>query len=126
MYQAFGLLQPGNDFTWDSAAERLRARLPHLTLRRLSNGIVLTGVEWAIQLGMNSGPAVLQESQEIAEKIAGQIDGADIARCDSRIEVGSDVPDPSMEHFNDFIGVVEVLQSFRGVITVDPREPSLL
>jgi hypothetical protein len=126
MYQAFGLLQPGNDFSWDVAVERLRARLPYLTVQRRPNGVMLTGVDWEIHLGLNSGPAVLQESQEIAEKIAGQIDGADIARCDSRIEVASDVPDPFMEHFNDFLGVVEVLRSFRGVVAVDPREPSLM
>jgi hypothetical protein len=36
------------------------------------------------------------------------------------------VPDPELEHFNDYLLAVEVLQSFRGLIAVDPREPSLL
>jgi hypothetical protein len=31
-----------------------------------------------------------------------------------------------MDHFNDYLQVIEVLQSFQGVIAVDPSEPSLL
>jgi len=31
-----------------------------------------------------------------------------------------------MDHFNDYVLAVEVLQSFKGLIAVDPREPSLL
>jgi hypothetical protein len=126
MYQAYGLLQPGNDFNWNAAVERLRARLPHLIGRRDGDRLILSSADWEIHLVLNAGPTVLQESADIAEKIAGDVDGADIARCDRRIEVASDVPDPFMEHFNDFLGVVEVLQSFKGVIAVDPREPSLM
>jgi hypothetical protein len=126
MYQAYGLLQPGNDFNWNAAIERLRARLPHLTGRRDGDHLILSSADWEIHLVLNAGAAVLQESAAMAEKIAGDIDGADIARCDRRIEVASDVSDPFMEHFNDFLGVVEVLHSFKGLIAVDPREPSLM
>ena len=42
-----------------------------------------------------------------------------------RVEVWSDTPDPFMEHFNDFLSVVEVLKSFRGLIAVDPNEPGV-
>jgi hypothetical protein len=126
MYQAYGLLQPGNDFNWNAAIERLRARLPHLTGRRDGDRLILSSADWEIHLVLNAGAAVLQESADIAEKIAGDVDGTDMARCDRRIEVASDVPDPFMEHFNDFLGVVEVLQSFKGLIAVDPREPSLM
>jgi hypothetical protein len=31
-----------------------------------------------------------------------------------------------MEHFNDYLLVVEVLKTFDGLIAVDPNEPSLL
>jgi hypothetical protein len=31
-----------------------------------------------------------------------------------------------MDHFNDYLRVIEALQTFQGVIPVDPREPSLL
>jgi len=126
MYQAYGLLQPGNDFNWNTAVERLRARLPHLTSRRDGDRLTLSSAGWEIHLVLNTGATVLQDSADIAEKIAGDIDGTDIARCDRRIEVSSDVSDPFMEHFNDFLGVVEVLRSFKGIIAVDPREPSLM
>jgi hypothetical protein len=126
MYQAYGLLQPGNDFNWNTAVERLRSRLPHLSGQRDGDRLILSSADWEIHLVLNTSATVLQESADIAEKIAGDIDGADIARCDGRIEVASDVSDPFIEHFNDFLGVVEVLRSFKGVIAVDPREPSLM
>jgi hypothetical protein len=31
-----------------------------------------------------------------------------------------------MKHFNDYLLAVEVLQSFKGLIAVDPTEPALL
>jgi hypothetical protein len=31
-----------------------------------------------------------------------------------------------MAHFKDYLSVIEVLQTFKGMIAVDPNEPSLL
>jgi hypothetical protein len=31
-----------------------------------------------------------------------------------------------MEHFNEFLTVVEVLKSFRGLLAVDPKEPGVM
>ena len=126
MYQAYGLLQAGSDFNWDAAVKRLQARLPHLTLARDGERVTLSTSDWEIHLGVNADPAVLAESADIAEKIGGDEDGTDIAGCARRVEVASDYPDPFMEHFSDFQAVIEVLQSFKGVIAVDPREPCLM
>ena len=73
-----------------------------------------------------TSPQVLQESREIEEKIGGDEDDLGIANCDRRVEVASDIPDPEMDHFNEYLLVIEVLQSFKGIIAVDPKEPSLL
>jgi hypothetical protein len=126
MYQAYGLLPPGVGFDWETAAQRLKARFPQMDVARDGERIAVTSGDWEIHLAMNSGPEVLAESAQIAEGIGGQIDGAGIARCDRRVEVSSDVQDPFLEHFSDFQAVIEVLQSFEGVIVVDPREPSLM
>jgi hypothetical protein len=87
---------------------------------------MLSSEDWEIHLTLEDGPAVLEESIRIAEQISGAEDELGIRACNRRIEVASDVPDPKMEHFDDYLKVIEVLQTFRGVVLVDPEEPSLL
>ncbi|HJZ54494.1 MAG TPA: hypothetical protein VKE74_06025 [Gemmataceae bacterium] len=126
MYRAYGLLQPGSDFTLDGAEARLRARFPGYGIARAGDQISVSKPDWEIELRLNTDPSVLTESIGLAEKIAGLADGMDIESCDRRVEVWSDTPDPFVEHLSDFHAVIEVLRSFRGVIAVDPREPALM
>jgi hypothetical protein len=126
MYRAFGLLKPDSDFTMPEAARRLSARFPQFTVELKADTIAVSAADWEIQLVLNESPAVIEESREIAAHIGGSDDAQDIAACGRRVEVSSDIPDPEMEHFNDYLFIIEVLQSFQGLIAVDPREPSLL
>ena len=126
MYQAFGLLQPTSNFTLDEAAKRLTNKFPGYAVTRSGEQITVAKGDWEIELRLNADPTVLAESAELAEKIAGTVDGTDIASCGRRVDVWSDTPDPMMEHFSEFTSVIEVLQSFPGVIAVDPREPALM
>ena len=126
MYSAFGLLKPDSDFTMTEAATRLAAKFPSFAVEKNPDTIVVSSADWEIHLTLNEAPSVLDESREIAEHIGGEEDAKDIAMCARRIELASDIQDPEMEHFNDYLLAVEVLQSFRGLIAVDPREPSLL
>ena len=126
MYRAFGLLKSDSDFTMSEAAKRLSARFPTYTVEHGDETIVVSSADWEIHLVLNESPIVFEESRQIAGHIGGSDDAKDIAICGRRVEIGSDTPDPEMEHFNDYLLVIEVLQSFQGLIAVDPREPSLL
>ena len=126
MYSAFGLLTPDSDFTMAEAARRLTARFPTFAVEHKADAIVVSTAAWEIHLTLNESAAVLVESREIAELIGGTEDGQDIAACARRVELASDTPDPEMEHFNDYLLAVEVLQSFGGLIAVDPGEPAPL
>jgi hypothetical protein len=126
MYSAFGLLKADSDFTMAEAARRLAAKLPAFAVQQNGDAVSVAAANWEIHLTLNESPAVLEESRAIAEHIGGAEDANDIAACARRVELSSDTPDPEMEHFNDYLLAVEVLQSFRGLIAVDPREPSLL
>jgi hypothetical protein len=126
MYRAYGLLLPDTDFTLADAGRRLIARLPGSTVAQAGERLTLAKEDWEIHLTLRQGPEVLAESRTIAEHIGGAEDELGITRCDRRVEVESDVPDPEMDHFNDYLTVIEVLVSFGGVIGVDPDEPSLL
>lgn len=126
MYSAFGLLKLENDFSMSEAAKRLAAKFPAYAVDQNADGIVVSSADWEIHLTVNESSAVLDESREMAEHIGGAEDAKDIAACATRVELASDTPDPQMEHFNDYLLVLEVLQSFKGLIAVDPEEPSLL
>jgi hypothetical protein len=125
MYRAYGLLQPGSDFTLDAAAERLRAKFPGYTVTRSGPQVAVTQGDWDIQLLLNVEPYVATESEGIAGHLAGP-DADAVRACTRRVEVWSDTPDPFLEHFNEYLQVVEVLKSFTGLVAVDPKEPNLL
>ncbi|QDU19356.1 hypothetical protein [Urbifossiella limnaea] len=126
MYRAYGLLPPDCPFTLDDAAARLRARFPDAAVSQAGAQVTVQKGDWEIELILNAGPAALAESVEMAERIAGLEDGQGLARCDRRVEVWSDTPDPFVEHLADFHTVVEVLRSFPGVVAVDPDGPALM
>lgn len=126
MYSAFGLLTPDTNFTMAEAARRLTAKFPSFAVEQKTDTIVVSSADWEIHLTLNESPTVLDESRETAGHIGGAEDAMDIAACARRVELASDIPDPEMDHFNDYLLAVEVLQSFKGLIAVDPKEPSLL
>lgn len=126
MYSAFGLLKPDSDFTMAEAAKRLSAKFPSFEVEQKAGAVVVSSADWEIYLTLNESPAVLDESREMAGHIGGDEDAKDVAICARRVELASDIPDPEMDHFNDYLLAVEVLQSFKGLIAVDPKEPSLL
>jgi hypothetical protein len=126
VYSAFGLLKPDSDFTMAEAAKRLAAKFPAFAVEQKADAIVVSSADWEIHLTLNNTPAVIDESRAMAERIGGAEDAKDIAVCARRVELASDIADPQMEHFNDYLLAIEVLRSFKGLIAVDPQEPSLL
>jgi hypothetical protein len=128
MYRALGLLRPDTDFTLDAAAARLGAKFPGFTVAREGNQIVVSKSEWWIAVALVSGDYVREETEGLVGHLAG-IEPAEadlLARSDRRVELWTEIPDPFMEHFNDYLTLVEVLKSFGGVLVVDPKEPCVL
>ena len=66
--------------------------------------------DYSFEVAHSQLPHVIEESQEIAEEYAGSHPARErIALCASRFEMtGSD--DPDMEHFNDYLYVIEAVQ----------------
>jgi|SRR5579872_933843 len=128
MYRAYGLLKPDSDFNVDQAIARLTPRFPGFAINRMGDQITISKGDWEIQLALVTGPHIREETQGITDKIAGmdQSETEVLLSSDRRVEVWSEIPDPFMEHFNDFLQVVEVLKSFNGLVAVDPHERSLM
>ncbi len=126
MYHAQGLLLPSSDFTLAAAAKKLASVFPKLKQEQTGQRLSLSSDDWEIHLTLEDGPGVLEDSVRIADHIGGSEEELGIAKCNRRVDVATDVPDPEMDHFNDYLQIIELLQSFSGVIAVDPSEPSLL
>lgn len=128
MYRAYGLLKPGSDFNLESALDRLTQRFPDYTIARTGDQITISKGDWEIEVALVSGSYIATETQGITDKIAGmeQSETEALAGSERRVEIGSETPDPFMEHFNDFLQVVEVLKTFNGLVAVDPQERALL
>lgn len=126
MYRAFGLLRPANSFDVGEAARRLAEAFPAYQVQTSPDGqISVRSSTWEIELKVNRGLEVAEDSTSIAERIGGD-DSADLALCTSRVEVWSETPDYEMEHFGDFQTVIGVLKTFDGVVAVNPEEPGLM
>jgi hypothetical protein len=128
MYTAFGLLKPSSDFTIDAAFQRLTAKFPDYSVTRSGQQVVVAQGDWSIQLALVEGAHLRGELEGLAGKLAGvePAEAAAYVSTEQRVEVWSDIPDPMMEHFDDYLKMVEVLKSFTGLLAVDPREPGVL
>jgi hypothetical protein len=128
MYRAFGLLKSDSNFNLDQAVAQLTPRFPGYTVTRKADQVTIAKGDWEIELALVTGSHIPAETQGITDKVAGfdQSEAEALLSSERRVEVWSETPDPFMEHFNDYLLVVEVLKTFNGLIAVDPQEPSLL
>jgi hypothetical protein len=128
VYHAVGLLQKDSDFSLAEAENRLRTALPALAAEWSGDTITLTQGDWWLSVGLVTGPQLRDETEGLVSKLAGlePAEADAYVSSDKRAEVWTDVPDPFMEHFSDFLAVVEVLKSFNGLLAVDPKEPGVL
>jgi hypothetical protein len=128
MYRAFGLLRPDSNFSLDEAHNRLAAKFPGFAITRDGNQIVVSQGEWWIAVALASGPEIQMETEGLVGHLAGiePAEAVELTASDRRVEVWTDVPDPFMEHFNDYLLVIEALKSFDGLLAVDPKEPGVL
>ena len=127
-YRAF-LLNPGLEPpALQEAVRRAKATLPGFSARQSGTWFVFEMGGWSLTVAVSNAPHVLEESSELARRHPEWPQARQIAACASRIEVWSSpgAADPEMEHLNDYILVVEALQSFPGVIAYDPARDQLI
>lgn len=128
MYRAVGLLKPDTDFTPAEAETRLAAQFPGFTVARAGDRVDVTKGDWWIAMARVSGPEIAEEVNGLVGHLAGvePAEAEAYIASGARVEVWTDVPDPFMEHFNDYLKTVEVLKSFNGLLAVDPGERGVL
>lgn len=107
MYETLLLLKPNSTTTLDEVEQALRliAASGGATVERRSNSVVYRKVDGYLQVALNQGPSVLEESREIA----GDTGFVDCGVCDIRYEVGGD--DAEMSLLNDYCLLLEAFEA---------------
>lgn len=126
MYRAYALVAPSATVTPQSLVPLLAAAFPDSSVTLNGKQITIARGDWEFELLEEDAPDVLTESQEIAEKMAGQLEDAEVASCARRFHIWSETPDPELEHFEKYQTVVGLLKTVPGIIVIDPSEPSFL
>lgn len=134
-YELLALLTDDADITVDRLADLLRqdfASDPGAAIRiedAAAQPIPSVAVRWdgwSFRLSVEDQPHVRAESEGIAEAFASGRPNRDlIASCRRRISVAAD-PDPDMDHFNDYLFIMERLGKLTGVILFDPKVPEFV
>lgn len=78
--------------------------------------------DWEFELAMDAATHIQEESIEMADEFASSNPlKSKIASCSKRLLIGG-TPDYDMEYFNDFVFVLEKIESFSDVYTFNPYE----
>lgn len=128
MYRAIGLLRPDTDFTLDETHKRLTEKFPGFEVTRNGEQIIVSQGEWWIAIALTSSAEVAMEIEGLVGHLAGvePSEAEEYVAAGRRVDVWTDVPDQFMEHFDDYLKMIEVLKTFKGLLAVDPNERGLL
>lgn len=117
-YQTLILLRRDSGASLRRACESLeQSGAFHASILSLrSDHIALDFADWRLSIRLASGAHVIEESRDIVQRYGSDRDDqAVLATCDTRFELDGGA-DPDMEHFNDYVLIVERLtDAFRGV-----------
>jgi hypothetical protein len=131
-YEAMILL-PHDRFSLADATALLKAKFTghnDLTVRSGKRLEVKSKDGWALRLVFHAEASVLLESAEIAQslredkltaaapELLERAKNANLETFPARFEI-SCKPDPNMDHFNDYLIVLEALQALEGSVTFD-------
>ncbi len=129
MYEALILIAATADIDLRSFEEAIEARFagyPEVSSEISGSRLTLSVDGFHFFINYNCAESVSIESQEIAEMFASGRDDADqIAGAKCRFEVSSD-DDPSMDHFNDFVFLMEAAEQAGTVFLFDPAAGSFI
>lgn len=76
---------------------------------------------WCLIVALEEYPWIEEESREMAQDHPDQTKASEVARCRRRLAIWSEDPDPGMDHFNDWVLMVEcLLRRFPGLLVFDP------
>ena len=132
MYELLILISAGTDLDLsklDTVISTHFASLdpaPEIVSEIQANQLILGVNGFRFYINHHCGDIVSRESKEMADMLAkGRDDAGEIARVSCRFEVSSD-GDPSMDHLNDFVFLMEAAEKASGVFLFDPASSAFM
>lgn len=128
-YRLLAFIPKGAALSFDQVYERLQRKFSRIkgavVERPEANHIQLKFDEWLFHVHLEDEPHVAIESEEIAGMFKNKRpDWEVIASSDKRISTHA-MPDPNMDHFNDYVFVMEVLEAIPELYIFDPNDGKL-
>lgn|GEM_PF-6036286 len=134
-FVVFGLLEPDSTFDIYKAFDRICDAFAniggahqHEAPRSTTGNDIWIDPEklglFVVLLDNVEGVDVAEDSRQLALELGEATEAAAVAQCSRRIEFGFQLPDPRGEIFPHFQRLLAVLQTFHGVIFLDPRNPA--
>lgn len=124
-YRTMVLIPDGHSLTFLDLVGRLQNKFSGQSgfdVQVNTSGVIAVGRNgWSLRVYWEDQPHVVIESREIAERfVTDDTDRAIVAACRSRITTAGD-PDPGMDHFNDYVYVLEILEEISDAFIFDPE-----
>jgi hypothetical protein len=128
-YRLTAFIPPTSTITFAQIAERIRKYIgaaDGVSVSLVENKVSISYEGWSLRVYWEDQSHVIAESQDFANhRLTPEAHRAFIASCNRRITTGADV-DPDMDHFNDYVLVINALKSFAEFVIHDDNTNEFL
>jgi hypothetical protein len=127
-YHTLALIPQHVNISFDETAHAIKERFARDKVKVIVETALIRVKRnnWELRIWYEEKPEVLVESQEIASNFATKRDDATIiASCNRRFITSAD-RDPKMDYFNDYVFVLEALESINGIILFNPDDGTFI
>ena len=126
-YYALIPLANDTDLSTETLQSRLADRLPDYAVTEEGSLVTVTRDGWSLNLYLCDEDWVAVEAKEFAEMHPEWPNVEKLRESSSRVELASVGEDFAMDHFNTYLYVLDVVDTFRGVLfKFDPRDGQLI
>ena len=125
-YHSLILIPLNHAFTFGDFFERLTKKFAHqqnlLVELQTDHQIIIRRNDWELRIALQDNPHAAIEAQEIAKRfVMDDLDRPIVASSLSYLSTSGD-PDPKMDHFNEYVFVLETIEQYSGLYILDPDE----
>jgi hypothetical protein len=127
-YRRTVLIPTSADIRFADVVARMQQKFARITSVAVSqiqpHQLRIQASDWYLDIYWEDDAQVMEESTEIARYFASEECRSNVKSCAQRITTAA-TADPNMDHFNDYVFVLEVLESLPGVYQFDSEQGKL-
>ncbi|MCP4148165.1 MAG: hypothetical protein GY757_10490 [bacterium] len=126
-YYVLILIDESTDFSLTGLKEKLEEKINDFKFRVSAHELIASKGDWELVLSDSNESHVIIESKELAELHPDWPNIERVKVCRRRLELSSWADDSSMDHFNTYVLILEIIHKFSGVLLAfDPRDGKII